>query len=270
MNTERLLSAGMAVVVVAAIGLSASTLAASMSTDPADAVDVQWDALPLGEDDQGGVESAAETVDETFRQGGSGERDGQGDGGDAQRPDPQSGDGASEGREAGESAGDQASQGGDAGGERADSADRSGPEQTGLSDSTGWAGLVPGGLPLWYFLALVPLLAAVILAYRYRDRLRRAGEGDPGDSAAEPLSSAPQNDVERAWAELIERAGVDRPRTRTPRDCARRAVETGFDPAQVDRLRRAFEDVRYGTQPPTDEQARVARETLARLDGGAA
>jgi hypothetical protein len=60
---------------------------------------------------------------------------------------------------------------------------------------------------------------------------------------------------------------VSQPRTRTPRDCARLAVETGFDPNQVDRLRRTFEDVRYGSQSPTDEQARVAHETLDRLEG---
>jgi len=269
MNTERILSAGMAVVVIAAVGLSASTLATSMSTDPSDAVDVQWDALPLGEDSQGEIEAAAQDVDERYRQGGSGETEGQGGGGgDASQPDSKAGDGSQDQQESGD-VGDPELQDEQAGESerRADSAGRQGDERAGESASDSESALVPGGLSLWLLLWLALLLSVVILAYRYRERLRRAVWGDPADPAADPLAPAPQNDVERAWVELVERAGVDRPRTRTPRDCARRAVERGFDPGQVDRLRRTFEDVRYGTQPPSDEQARLARETLASLDG---
>lgn len=265
MNTERLLSAGMAVVVIAAVGFSASTLATSMSTDPADAVDVQWDTLPLGEDSQGEIEAAAQDVDETYRQGG--DADSQGNGGDAEQQDSQPSDGAGAERQPGEPAEDREPREGGAGdGDTgADSADRQGPEQAGQSGSA--LRLVPGGPPLSLLLWLALLLAVVILAYRYRERLRRALGSDADGAAEAPLSPAPQNDVERAWVELVQRAGVDRPRTLTPRDCARRAVETGFDPGHVDRLRRTFEDVRYGTTPPSDEQARVARETLDRLVG---
>jgi hypothetical protein len=262
MNTERILSAGMVLVVIAAVGLSASTLASSMSTDPADAVDVQWDTLPLGDDSQGEIESAAQNVDETYRQGGAGDGESQSGGsGDSQGQDSKPGDGAPEQR-AGDRAGDRSEQSG-TGDTGADSAD----QQAGQSDSASDSALGPVGPPWSLLRWLALLLAAVILAYRYRDRLRRAvGRGADGP-AAESLAPAPQNDVERAWVELVERAGVDRPRTRTPRDCARRAVERGFDPGDVERLRRTFEDVRYGTTPPTDEQARRARETLASLDG---
>ncbi|MDS0282295.1 DUF4129 domain-containing protein [Haloarcula onubensis] len=266
MNTERILSAGMAVVVIAAVGLSASTLAASMSTDPSDAVDVQWDALPLGEDSQGDIESAAESVDETYRQSGaSGDADGgPGSGGEAEQQNPKAGDGPAEKRQAGDAAGDRESQNGNAGEGVAQANGADGNSQAQSSSASRW---VPGGLPLWLVALVALLLAVVILAYRYRDRLRRAVGRDGDGAAAEPLAPAPQNEVERAWVELVQRAGIDRPRTRTPRDCARRAVETGFDPGHVDRLRRTFEDVRYGTHPPTDEQARLARETLDRLNG---
>ncbi|MFC6757198.1 MULTISPECIES: DUF4129 domain-containing protein [Haloarcula] len=269
MNTERILSAGMAVVVIAAVGLSASTLAASMSTDPADAVDVQWELLPLGEDSQGEIQAAAQEVDERYREGGSGDTESQGNGGgDAKQPDAKAGDGPQDQQESG-GAGDQESRDERAGeGERrADSAGEQDDEPAGESASNSDSGLAPVGWPLSLLLWLGLVLAVVILAYRYRERLRRAVWGDPTDPAADPLAPVPQNDVERAWVELVERAGVDRPRTHTPRDCARRAVERGFDPGQVDRLRRTFEDVRYGTQPPSDEQARLARETLASLDG---
>ena len=264
MDTERLLSAGVAVVVIAAIGFSASTLAASMSTDPADAVDVQWDTLPLGDDSQGDIEAAARDIDETYRQGGSGDADSQGSG-DTGQQDSQPGDGAPEDPQAG--AGDREPREGNAGNgdARGGSADQRGAEQAGHSGTA--LGLVPGGWPLSLPLWLALLLSVVVLAYRYRDRLRRAFGSGADEPADTPLAPAPQNDVERAWVELVQRAGVDRPRTLTPRDCASRAVETGFDPAHVDRLRRTFEDVRYGTTPPTDEQARLARETLDRLVG---
>jgi len=259
MDTDRLLSAGMAVVVIAAVGFSASTLAASMSTNPSDAVDVQWDTLPLGEDSQGDIEAAAADVDERYRQGGDGDADGQGDSGDAQRQDSQAGDGQSRDQQADEA--------GDGEPREVGVGDSDEIQQGGQSDSLGGTGLVPGGPPLSLVLWLALLVALLLLAYRYRDRLRRAiGRGADGP-AAESLAPAPENEVERAWVELVARAGVDRPRTRTPRDCARQAVETGFDPSHVDRLRRTFEDVRYGTTTPTDEQARLARETLASLDG---
>jgi len=267
MNTERILSAGMAVVVITAVGLSASTLSASMSTDPAEAVDVQWELLPLGEDSQGEIQSAAEDVDERYRQGADGDAGSQGDGdGDAQQPDSKAGDGQQE--QPGDP-GDSASQGERAGESerRADSAGKQGDERAGQSASDSDSGLAPVGPPWSLLLWLALLVGVVILAYRYRERLRRIVWGGPADPTAQVLAPAPQNDVERAWVELVERAGVDRPHTRTPRDCARRAVERGFDPGQVDRLRRTFEDVRYGTQPPSDEQARLARETLASLDG---
>ena len=256
MNTERLLSAGMAVVVIAAVGFSASTLAASMSTNPSDAVDVQWDTLPLGEDSQGDIEAAAENLDERYRQSGGGATGSQGDSGDSQQRDSRFGDGPSRDQQAGD-------------GESREGAAGEGNENQrgGQSDSLGGTGLVPEEQPLLLYLWLALLLALLLLAYRYRDRLRQAIGRGANNPAAESLAPDPQNEVERAWVELVSRAGIDRPRTRTPRDCARRAVETGFDPGHVDRLRRTFEDVRYGTTTPTGEQAHLARETLASLDG---
>ncbi|WP_324664200.1 DUF4129 domain-containing protein [Haloarcula sediminis] len=258
MHTERLLSAGVAIVVIAAVGLSASTLETSMSTDPADAVDVQWDALPLGEDSQGDIEGAAEKLDETYRQSGDGgDTDSQGGkAGDTQAQNTQAGDGTAEPQQAGDEAGDpQDESAGDA-----DTPAGGGAQSDSASDS----GLSPAGPPWTLFLWLFVPLTFVFLAYR---ELRIALGPDGDGPAADSLSPAPNNDVERAWAELVAQASVDRPRTRTPRDCARRAVEQGFDASQVDRLRRTFEDVQYGTTPPTDEQARLARESLARLDG---
>src|SRR6056297_326462 len=197
MNTERLLSAGMAVVVIAALGFSASTLATSMSTDPADAVDVQWDTLPLGEGSQGDIEAAAENVDETYRQSGDGDAESQGGSGDAQQQESQVGDGGSQDQQAGDEPGDGEPQGesGDGGDAQAGSAD----QQGGQSDSLNGNGLVRGGPPLSLLLWLALLLALIILAYRYRDRLRQLVSSDDEGPGAEPMAPAPQNEVERAW-----------------------------------------------------------------------
>lgn len=252
MNTERILSAGIAVVVVVAVGLSASTLASSMSTDPADAVDVDRDALPLGDDAEGAVMAAAQGIHDQYSADGDGQADGSANDGDSE------GESAADADEREQSA-DQSDGG--------ETSERSAQQSGGASESSAsdsGIGLAPVGWPLWLAALLVGVVA---LAYRYRDRLRRHFERDGDRASAEPLVPAPENEVERAWAELLQRAGVPQSRTRTPRDCARLAVETGYDRAVVDRLRRAFEDVRYGSRPPTDEQARVARDALARLDG---
>lgn len=253
MNTQRILSAGIAVVVVVAVGLSASTLASSMSTDPADAVDLDRDALPLGDDAEGAVMGAAQGIHDQYSDEGDGQADARADG---DRSETES---AGESDETEQSA-DQ-SEGGDTS-EQSARDDASEPTGSGL-------GLAPAAWPLWLLWLAAALAVVVALAYRYRDRLREALERDEDRPSTETLAPAPENEVERAWVELVERAGVSRPRTRTPRDCARLAVETGYDPAVVDRLCRAFEDVRYGAAPPTDEQARVARDTLAQLDGEA-
>ncbi|MDS0259755.1 DUF4129 domain-containing protein [Haloarcula sp. S1CR25-12] len=259
MNTERILSAGIAVVVVVAVGLSASTLASSMSTDPSEAIDVGYDALPLGADSEGDIAAAAQGVHDRYTEGkGDEQRDVEEDGSDprsAQRADE---DGQRDGEAQAERRGGEPS--GDTGyGDR-----ESAQAGQGLSGAQGLAGT---GWPLELLLLAAALLALVTVAYRYRYRLRRAVGTEAEASATESVVPDPENDVERAWVELVRRAGVPEPRTRTPRDCARLAVETGFDPSHVDRLRRTFEDVRYGSAPPTDEQESVARETLDRLDG---
>jgi len=244
MNTDRTLSAVLAVVVVLAVGLSASTLASSMSTDPSDAVDV-GDVLPLSDDSDGAVMAAAQGIHDQYN--------GQGESEDG--PDGQSrAGGAGEGPEQEVERPDESDERTEAAG-----ADEAQSDPSGAGD-----GVPVEAWPRW-LVALAAVLLAVVTAAYYRYRVADGGDG--GESAPGALTPAPENEVERAWAELVTRAGVPQPRTRTPRDCARRAVETGYDPEVVDRLRRAFEDVRYGAGAPTDEQTRVARRTLSHLEG---
>jgi len=272
MNTERTLSAGLAVVAVLAVGLSAATLASSMSTDPGDAVDIDWGTLPLDDDSETAIAALAQGVHDQYSQGGDGDRE---HGQDDDTDGDQGASGSSSAQRPGDVREGDVERRGDTGPQKQvqereqkqvqERDQRADSEKQASQSSTG--GLVPGGWPLWPLVAVVLCLALVIAAYRYRERLRRALGTGAEPATAAPLAPAPENDVERAWVELLERAGVPQSRTKTPRDCARLAVETGYDPSAVNRLRRTFEDVQYGSQSPTDEQARIARETLARLDG---
>jgi hypothetical protein len=54
----------------------------------------------------------------------------------------------------------------------------------------------------------------------------------------------------------------------TTAECASAAVAAGLDRDAVDSLRSLFENVRYGSQPITDEDARRARESLRRMNLG--
>ncbi|MBX0294987.1 DUF4129 domain-containing protein [Haloarcula nitratireducens] len=234
MNTERVVSVGIAVAVVVALTFSASTLGSSMETDPSDAIDVEYEALPLG-DSGDDVEEAAQRLHDQYDQ-------------QASQSQSQS---QSQSSSSSSSSSSQSQQSSSASAQ---------PDPASQSD------LVE------LLVALLVLALLVGVAYYYRERLRalfgRLVDESDDEAGGERAIPVPENDVQRAWVELVTRAGVRRPRMRTPRDCARAAVETGFDADAVHRLRRAFEDVQYGGAPPTEERERNARETLRTLAGG--
>ena len=89
-----------------------------------------------------------------------------------------------------------------------------------------------------------------------------ASDGVPG-----PPDASVENGVYRAWATLTDRVDVDRPEAATPGEYARAAVERGLDRDAVERLRAAFEAVRYGDAPVTEERERAARAAADRLGG---
>lgn len=130
---------------------------------------------------------------------------------------------------------------------------------------------------LWTLLALLLALLALGLAYRYRDRFLAAvqagrtwlGERTPtpgGSGGTTWPSREPTNDVHRAWLSMVERANVDRPRVRSPHECARAAVNAGLDSEAVATITGLFEEDRYGGAPLTGERRRRAREWLRRID----
>lgn len=248
MNTEQVASVGAAAVLVLVVALSAATLQTTVSTDPADAVDLDADYLPLDDGEIADIDrelrestgEPAESEDDTSEGDTVGERQ-----------DP---DGSSTAAESG--AGDDES------------------ESDGPGRLTSPGSPLPRTVPWRLLFALFALLGLVGGGYRYADRLRaavgtlgREGGREPGrDHAATP---APENGVQRAWIELVERSGVDDPWTKTPQECTRAAVAAGADPDAVRRLRRTFEAVTYGTAVATDERVRAAEETLDRAWRGA-
>lgn len=131
---------------------------------------------------------------------------------------------------------------------------------------------------LWALLGLLVSLAAVALAYRYRDRLvalalaLRSWHAGGTESAAAPAArqwpaEPPDDEVHRAWLSMVRQLDVPRPGSRTPLECARAAVEAGMDPDAVETLTRTFEEVRYGDRPVTEDRRERAREGLRKLRG---
>lgn len=90
---------------------------------------------------------------------------------------------------------------------------------------------------------------------------------DPRDAADDDDAPADESDpgpvsIDEAWAALVAYAPVRRPRSSTPAEVARAAVDGGLPRSAVERLTAVFRDVRYGRYPRTDDRKRVAREAL--------
>ncbi|MFC7026796.1 hypothetical protein ACFQH8_03285 [Halomicroarcula sp. GCM10025710] len=66
MNTERIVSLAVVAVVVLAIGLSASTLESSMSTEPEDAIDLDNEAFPLGAERGEQIQAATQRLHDEY------------------------------------------------------------------------------------------------------------------------------------------------------------------------------------------------------------
>lgn len=268
MNTEQFTSVCVALACIASLGVASTTLDSSLSTDPDDIVTFDYGNLPITGEDAVRIDRAiASTGDEAAEasagtQGESGEVressavDAEADG---QASKPSRSEQVAASRRSG--AEQRQADGGRSDRRRAQNDEQSEATPPDLVDRL--LSLLSALLP---WIALAALAGGIL--YRYRERLG-AALGDRGTDAAdvEPKEvPAPDGDIERAWLAMVEAASVDRPRSKTPAECAAAAVETGLDPESVETLRRTFEEVRYGDGPLTDEHRRRAARARRHLD----
>lgn len=255
MNGDRVVAAVVAVLCVVAFGTAATTLESSLSSEPGDLVDPDYGGLPFEEED---VEELREALQTSEDEGGDSQSS-KPAGESQEEPQPSSSQEDGEGQSAPASGSDGPQSAGQ------------GPAEPSLLDR-----LLAFLLSLW---PLLVLLVVVALAYRYRERLRAllvalvGGIGPPasdGRSAeSDPWADLdPSNDVERAWVTMVRAAGLSRPWTKTPGECADEAVSSGMDPDAVGTITDVYEEVRYGGAQPTDRHERRARDGLSQLGVG--
>ncbi|WP_436925498.1 DUF4129 domain-containing protein [Halosimplex amylolyticum] len=280
MDTERLFSVAAAVVLLAGIGASATTLQSTVETTPDDVIDVDSASLPISSDDVG---EYADRLDSDSGSGGAAPDQS----GDPSEPSGDSGDGDESESESESEDGDEGESGDEDGdGQLGGSSEPTAGDHTGDRRTQG-----PGDLPgrdrqsliEWLLSLLGAILAALLRALPVlvalgllavvvanRDRIaaalrERFGRDDdlPDEAGGPPLRAAPENEVERAWYEMAALVDGDGVETTSPRECARRAVAAGADRAAVERVTETFESVRYGHATVTPARRDRALDGLA-------
>lgn len=102
------------------------------------------------------------------------------------------------------------------------------------------------------------------------DQEEAAAVGAAAGRAAERIEAGGgediDNEVYRAWQEMIRLLEVERPETSTPGEFADAAIEAGIDREDVTDLTRLFEDVRYGHRETTEVEERRAVGILRRIE----
>ncbi|MGM0591271.1 MAG: hypothetical protein ACQETI_06525, partial [Halobacteriota archaeon] len=178
MRGDALLTTAVALCCVLAIGTASTTLDSTVTTDPSEVIDVQYDALPVGSEQAKALRDEVSEGDESTDNG----RDGADDGTN----------GAADSRTEEHSSSGQPQSGG--GSQRPP--DSAGGTQTndGSSDSASNAGLELLQSLLAALLDLIPylvILAGVVTAVRFRDRLRRLLQRPGATDSPQRASSFP-------------------------------------------------------------------------------
>lgn len=268
MNADSYVSVAIAVLCVVALGVSATTLESSLSTDPDDVIDLDWEQLPISQEDAADVQSEMESGQD------SSEGDGDGGGGSSDESDggASAESGGSETTQVQEQREQQQQEQQEQ--QQQEPSDPQNPNPD--ADS-----FMPGQTTIWdmlldalpWLVALAWLAAVGALLYRYRERVLAlvaaalhsgsdAGDADDGD---EWPAVEPADEVDRLWLAMARRLDVDDPESTTPAEFAREAVRAGMDPDGVRTLTDAFEEVRYGGAGVTEDRKRRAREGYRKL-----
>jgi hypothetical protein len=90
--------------------------------------------------------------------------------------------------------------------------------------------------------------------------------GSVAGAVADEMETGTDNGVYRAWVEMTDVLDIANPETSTPREFAEAARSAGIAPADVDELTELFEEVRYGTESPTQQHEQRALDALRRIE----
>ncbi len=225
MNRSRTVSLGLALLCITSIAVVGTTLDSSLTTDPADEIDLNYDRLPIGTSDAA-----------TFREEVEGEADE-------------------------DSAMEQQQQEAASGGSQ--STPPTLLERLLALLGAIVRVLVPLGAVIGLIAVIYHYrqrLSALLRTAMETDD----GETDAASTADAWPGTEPSHAVDQAWLWMVRSADPERPETKTPGECATIAREAGIDPSTVDTVTDAFERVHYGGASVEHEtsQARAALEQL--------
>ncbi|WP_135823744.1 DUF4129 domain-containing protein [Halorussus ruber] len=292
MRADTILTAVVALCCVLAIGATSTTLDSTVSTDPDDVAEVDYDKIPIGSGHAKNLDDAIDGGKSASSDSGASPNSDSGAGADKSGTGSQSA--ASKDGEGGDSMGSAQGQGGpseEASGEGQQDQQTGGDGKETTQSSGGGGqdsnsgkgkGLVADQptllerlmalLQQLFDLLLTALPYAILLAllgalYRYRDRIlsRVAPSSSTDDSGEDPPEPDPDNPISAAWYEMVERLDLDDRRDLTPREYAAAARRRGADADAVQTLTGLFEEVRYGGARVTEERRERAEEIRDRV-----
>lgn len=154
--------------------------------------------------------------------------------------------------------------------------DGNGPRGSGIGifASGGTESSVSGSTPPVLILAgLVLIAAAGVLLVLWATTDRTLDNSSSSEDTPDEVASAndnsgtatlvdPENVVQQAWWEMVQRTDVSQATTKSPGEVAAIAIESGLNPETVTRLTRLFQIVRYGENPITDDAEQQAQDLL--------
>lgn len=255
MNVRAIATLVVAFACITAVGVASTTLQSSVSSTPDEVIDVGHELIPLSQSDTGTLKRAVtgeEGSGASSKQPSDGSMTKQASGDDGPEQRNQRRDGGSSGQQQKDV-------------EKNKPASSSSSQGDQAEQSVGGIGDVPDPGRSW--LALLAAVLVLALLVYYRDRVASFLEPPEGERAGESAGvPAPKNDVERAWLTVVGATRVENPWQKTPAECADAAVENGLDPDAVERIRRVFEEVKYGEREVTEARRDEVRRNLDRLD----
>lgn len=214
------------VVAISALTMSAATIETTLTTDPADMINPDYDTVPIGQD-------TAETIRQELESSADGEPMSESQ--TTSEPEPQPS------------------------GQEDQMGDGSTTPEPSLLDR-----LLDVLMYLLAAVAGVTIAAAAVsrrdrLLATLTDLLIPPELISDGTEAGSAWPrTRPSNSIEETWVTLVRTLNITRPESMTPRECEAIAIESGFDEQAVTRLTGLFEEVAYGGRAVSADQTKIA------------